>query len=218
MSGCCSSTAQCEGTNRFFSRWSKKYARDYRKKGLAKEQRMLLEGLRAVPLRHAIILDIGCGVGALHHALLKEGAARSVGVDAAEGMVVQAKLMAEQVGVQDRTEYHHADFLVIESLLPQGDITILDKVVCCDGRLDELVDAATRKTGRVLGLTHPRNNLLVRAAFKIQIALAKLFRWKFHPYWHDWVEMKRKILQRGFDLKYESSTFVWNVLVFQRSS
>jgi magnesium-protoporphyrin O-methyltransferase len=216
MASCCTSTAQCDGTNRFFTRWSKKYAKDYKKKGLAKEQRLLLEGVRAVPVRNATILDIGCGVGALHHALLKEGAARSVGVDAAEGMVEQAKLMAEQLGVQDRTEYHHADFLAIAASLEESDITLMDKVVCCDERLDELIDASSQKTRRVLGLTHPKNSFFIRVAFKMQIAFAKLFRWKFHPYWHDWARMQKEILQKRFTLKYESSTLVWTILVFQR--
>jgi len=41
---CCRSQL-CEGTNRFFSRWSKRYAKDFRKKGPDKIQTMILRGV-----------------------------------------------------------------------------------------------------------------------------------------------------------------------------
>ncbi|MEX0737534.1 MAG: methyltransferase domain-containing protein [Bacteroidota bacterium] len=213
---CCTTSQPHEGTNRFFSRWSKRYAKDYKKKGLAKEQRFLLEGIKKEPIRSRTILDIGCGVGALHHTLLREGAARSVGIDIADGMVRQAEEFAKQFNLQDRAEYRTGDFVLLSDTIGESDVTVLDKVVCCYDNLEELLETSTGKTRLIFALTHPKENLLMRVAFKTQIALAKLFRWKFHPYWHDWVVMKAAIIARGFEPMYENSTIAWQVLVFRR--
>lgn len=213
---CCATPGSCEGTDRFFSRWSKKYAKEYKKKGLAKEQRFLLEGIRKEPVQSRTLLDIGCGVGALHHALLREGAARSVGIDIADGMVRQARQFAREFNLQDRTEYHTGDFVQLAGTINESDVTMLDKVVCCYENLDSLLKASTEKTRHILALTHPKENFLMRIAFKTQIALGKLFRWKFRPFWHDWVVMKATIIASGFEPVYENSTFAWQVLVFRR--
>lgn len=213
---CCSVSA-CPGTNRFFTKWAKKYAKTFRKKGLEKAQRYLLEGIRRVPMRSAEILDIGCGVGALHLTLLKEGASRATGVDVAEGMLAEAKRLAEEMGVLERTSYVLDDFAKVSDNVAEADITILDKVVCCYEHLDDLVEHSLAKTRRLYGLTHPRESALVRVGFVIHIFLSKLFRGTFHPYWHDWHRLRAMISARGFKPVYENSTFFWNVLVFERA-
>lgn len=213
---CCPPSQPTEGTNRFFTRWSKRYAKDYKKKGLAKEQRFLLEGIKKESIQSRTILDIGCGVGALHHALLREGAARSVGIDIADGMVRQAEQFARQFNLHDRAEYRTGDFVQLAGTIEKSDVTMLDKVVCCYENIEGLLEASTEKTKRILALTHPKENFLMQVAFKTQIALAKLFRWKFRPFWHDWVVMKAAIIARGFEPVYENSTIAWQVLVFRR--
>lgn len=213
---CCSTPQPHEGTNRFFTRWSKKYAKQYKKRGLAKEQRFLLEGIKKEPIQSRTILDIGCGVGALHHVLLREGAARSIGVDIADGMVRQAEQFSREFNLQDRTEYRTGDFVRLADSIGESDVTMLDKVVCCYENLEGLLETSTKKTRHILALTHPRENLLLKVVFQTQIALAKLFRWKFRPFWHDWVVMKASIIARGFEPIYENSTIAWQVVVFRR--
>ncbi len=211
---CCSPTNASDGTNRFFTRMSTMYAKQFRKKGLAKEQRMLLEGVKRVPVHRASVLDIGCGVGSLHLTLLKEGAGKAVGVDMAIGMIQKASEFARELGVHERTTYIHGDFVQSSAEVPEADITLLDKVVCCYDDLPRLLEESTTKTRRVYALTYPRENVVLRMMFKTYIALAKLFRWKFRPSWHDWALMRRHIAMRGFSLVYENATLAWQVLVF----
>jgi len=212
----CCATNSTAGTNACFSKWSKKYAKRFRKKGLEKAQRLLLEGIRMESIREKNILDIGCGVGALHMTLLQEGAARATGVDIAEGMLQKAEELSSEFGLHEKVSYKHGDFVELADSLPDADITILDKVVCCYEDLDRLLETSVRKTNRIYGLTHPSDNFLVRGMFKLQIAILKLFRSNFYPFWHDWDLMHRKITQQGFRLLYEKPTFLWNVAVFQR--
>lgn len=216
MSSCCNSPATCAGTNRFFSKWSTRYAKRFRKGKLEKVQRYLLKGVMLHPLAGKTILDVGCGVGALHLTLLKEGATKSLGIDLAEGMLEKAKHFADDMGFRDQAEYRLGDFVQLADSIEQSDITTLDKVVCCYENLDGLIDMSTKKTRSVLALSHPADSLPVKILFKTQILLAKLFKWEFRPFWHDWSLMRSMILARGFDLVYQNSTVAWQVVVFKR--
>ncbi|HEX9614734.1 MAG TPA: methyltransferase domain-containing protein, partial [Bacteroidota bacterium] len=194
---CCSSES-CRGAASFFSRWSRKYAKRFRKKGLEKVQEYLLEGIRRIPLASAEVLDIGCGVGALHTTLLKEGAVHATAVDAAEGMVLKAQEIAEELGVRGKADYVVGDFVEKASEIREADIVTLDKVVCCYEHLEPLITGALGKTRRILALSWPRNLLIVRWTFGVQIFIARLFRAQFHPFWHDWVRMSEMIQTGGF--------------------
>jgi 2-polyprenyl-3-methyl-5-hydroxy-6-metoxy-1,4-benzoquinol methylase len=216
MRSCCDTSNACTGVNRFFSRRSKHYARRFGKKGLERAQQYLIEGVRRMPISAKEVLDIGCGVGALHLTLLNQGAARSLGVEMSEGMIAEAKRLASESGVEERTQYIVGDFVELADSLAESDITLLDKVVCCYERLDDLIEKSTARTKSIYALSHPKDNALMKTVFRTQILLARFLGWSFHPFWHDWVEMKNLIASRGFQLLYENSTIAWQVLVFQR--
>src|SRR5450759_771323 len=131
MSSCCSVSIDNEPINKFFSRWSMRYAKRFRKGGLEKTQRYILEGIRKEPVAAKRILDIGCGVGSLHLTLLKEGAAVATGVEISEGMISQARKLAEDFQLQDRTNYVLGDFVREAPSIREADVTMLDKVLCC---------------------------------------------------------------------------------------
>lgn len=213
---CCSMTA-CSGTNRFFTCWAKNYAKQFRKKGLDKSQKYLLEGIARVPMTAPEVLDIGCGVGALHLTLLQHGASRATGVDVAEGMLAEAKRLAEEHRVAERTSYILNDFTSVSHQVSEADITILDKVVCCYEKVDDLVERSLEKTRRIYAITHPKESFVVRWGFLLHIAFSRLFRTAFRPYWHNWQDLRSIISARGFRPVYENSTFFWSVLVFERA-
>jgi 2-polyprenyl-3-methyl-5-hydroxy-6-metoxy-1,4-benzoquinol methylase len=193
------------------------YAKRFRTGGLEPVQKYLLEGIRKQPTRGNTVLDIGCGVGSLHLTLLKEGAEQAIGVDMSEGMLREAKRFAETSGVAGRVHYVVGDFVQLSSSIPAGDITVLDKVVCCYENVQGLINAATAKTKSTFALSHPKENLLMKMLFKGHLTLAKMFRWSFHPFWHNWDEMASLIQARGFRLMYENSTISWHVLVYTRT-
>ena len=216
MSNCCNVSVNNEPTNKFFSRWSKRYAKRFRKGGLEKTQKYILEGVRKEPVMAKKILDIGCGVGSLHLTLLKEGAATATGVEVSEGMISQAKKFAEDFALQDRTSYVLGDFVRVAPSLQEADVTILDKVVCCYEDYDALISASTAKTSSIYALSHPRQTILMEFVFKLQISVDKLIRATFHPFWHDWTAIHRLILTKNFELIYSNSTIAWQVLVYRR--
>jgi len=212
----CTTNPIQEGANSFFSKYSALYARRFRKRGLERVQKLLLQGVRTEPIRGKEILDIGCGVGALHLTLLNEGATRSTGVDMSEGMIERARKLSDDLGVADRAEYLVGDFVELAGSIRESDVTLLDKSVCCYEDLDLLVRTSTAKTKRIYAVSHPKQNIFMEVAFKGHITLARLFRWKFHPFWHDWKKLREDIRNLGFELVYSNATPMWQVLVFRR--
>ena len=212
---CCPS-GQCSATGQCFSKFSRRYARRFRKKGLDGAQQNLLDGIRQHLTGQDHVLEIGCGVGGLHLSLLNEGAASATGVDESAGMIEQARRFADERGLTDRSTYLLGDFVELSAQLPKAEVTVLDKVVCCYEHLDLLIDQSTQKTTRLYGLSHPRESLFVEMSFRIQIFFLRLFRASFRPFWHDWGRMREAILARGFRPVYERPTFLWNVVVFRR--
>jgi len=216
MDSCCIPGGSCCGTGSFFSRWSRFYAKRFRSGGLEPVQKYLLEGIRLQPVRERSVLDIGCGVGSLHLTLLKEGAKHSLGVDMSEGMLREAKRFALEFGLAEKTDYVAGDFTQLSSSIPESDITILDKVVCCYEDVEGLVRTSTQKTGQTYAVSHPRENVLMRLLFRGHMTLAAIFHWSFHPFWHDWAQVRSLVLSNGFELVYENATISWQVLVYKR--
>ncbi|MBI3363996.1 MAG: methyltransferase domain-containing protein [Ignavibacteriae bacterium] len=213
MSCRCTST---EGANTFFSEEASQYLKKFRKKGLAKEQRYLAEGILSTNVTGKSILEIGSGVGGLHLTLLKDGARAAFGIDLAEGMVDGAKQLSHEMGFSDLASYRAGDFAHIADEIAEADIVILDKVVCCYEDVDDLVAKSLSKTRGVYALSFPRPIFPVKLSFQTMIAIGKLFKWPFRPYWHDWDAMLKKIRADGFQEVAHRDTFVWAAYVFRR--
>lgn len=209
---CCS----VQGTNKFFSRWSSTYFKRFRRKGLAKEQKYLVQGITQEPLTSKTILEIGSGVGSLHLSLLQQGAASAVGIDIAEGMIEKAKQLARDLGLETRARYYIGDFVTMNGEIPESDITILDKVVCCYEEVDTLLEKSIAKTKELYALSFPQGSLLIKILFKTQIVISRLFRFSFRPYWHNWEKICQNIVSRGFDEIYHNKTIIWTIRVYRR--
>jgi len=223
----CCRNPRIEGTNSFFSRFSKSYAKKFRKKGLEKTQKFLLEGVKIglrekdrpgeSPLRDKTILDVGCGVGALHLTMLREGASRALGVDISEGMLEKARAFSSDMGLENQVEYLNADFVSLQEGPGAGkaDVLLMDKVVCCYEDVEALMEKAMRQTGTVFALSHPRDRSVLKFAFRAQIFFARLFRFRFHPCWHSWPRVHGMLEQAGFKRVYSNRTFVWDVSAYR---
>jgi 2-polyprenyl-3-methyl-5-hydroxy-6-metoxy-1,4-benzoquinol methylase len=219
MPHCCAQKPLSDGMNKTFSRSARWYAWKFRWHGLEKVQRLLLEGVRTESIAGKEVLDIGCGIGGLYLTLLKkDGAARATGVDAAEGMIAEARSLSAELGTTERTSYHVRDFVDMSDTIRETDITLLDKVVCCYGDLESLVQLSTSKTKGIYALSHPRERLLVKLVYKFQIAIAETFGGTFRTFWHDWVGLKERIQSLGFQIVYANKTIFWQVLVFKRTA
>ena len=193
---CCSLPSA--DTSRFFSRQARLYRWRFRLFGFEQSQRQLIEGIRQTGLEGKTLLEIGCGAGHLHQALLQAGARQSVGVDLAAHLLEEARRGAQQAGLAARTDYRHGDFVQLAGEIPVADIAILDKVVCCYPDPERLLAASMDRTRRVLALTYPRDRLLTRTGVALMAALLRLTGCRFRPYVHDPASIEHWIRRAGF--------------------
>jgi magnesium-protoporphyrin O-methyltransferase len=205
-------------TGRIFSRASAWQRRWYRWRGLERTQRQLLEGIRSTGLREARMLEVGSGVGYLHQLLLRQGIASHVlGVDLSEGMVEQARRLAREQGLQDRTEYRLGDFVELAAQLPAVDLTVLDKAVCCYPDAEAMIKGALERTGSVFALTYPRAHRLNRLGVRLLDGLLGLLRVAYRTYVHDPEQIEAWITARGFRKHLETCTPIWLTQVYTRA-
>ncbi|HEB80281.1 MAG TPA: class I SAM-dependent methyltransferase [Chromatiales bacterium] len=215
MTGCCSLHAR--STGRCFSRFARRYRRRFERRGFEVSQCQLVAGLEQAGIRDATLLEIGAGVGYLHQTLLERGAGSAMGVDLALEMVVQSEDRARARGLAARTRYLCGDFLELADAVPEAEVTILDKVICCYPDADGLVRASLARTRRVYALTYPRDRGFVRFGVAAAALALRLVRSDFRPYVHDPVRIEQWITGAGFVKRYEDCTPVWLTQVFDRA-
>lgn len=201
---------------RFFSWFARRSLRHYRKKGLGKSQRQLFDGITAEGIGGASVLEIGCGVGYLHQALLDSGAAAATGVDLSSRMLEEARTLAREQELESRTDYRVGDFVEISDALADADVTVLDKVVCCYPDARKLVRRSVEKTKRVYALTYPRPHLANRFFTLVEAGILRLIGCNFRPYVHDPGQIENWIRARGFRKQLEETTWIWLTQVYVR--
>lgn len=95
--------AQCSGIERFFdARVARRELRQYRRKGPSKTTRMLIDALSREGVAGASFLDIGAGVGAVHHELTAAGASGGTCVDASPAYLAAARDESTERGHVER--------------------------------------------------------------------------------------------------------------------
>lgn len=207
----------CEMENRTFGEESAKAnLKEYRRRGPAKQTRLILEAVRSLGLQNAALLDVGGGIGTIHHELLKDIAAEATHVDASSAYLKSAAEEAGRLGHNGRVKFVHADFTDVADELPQADVVTLDRVVCCYPNFRELLKAASSRSRRAIALTYPRETWY----FKLGTAAANFFQTlrndPFRIFIHPVAEMESLLEGEGFKRTSTRSLFVWEMSLYQR--
>ena len=191
--------------------------RRYRRRGLEAVQRRLLEGLKAAGVAGDSVLEIGCGTGELQRHVLAAGAVSAVGIDVAGGMIEQARDAAAEAGLEHRTTFLVGDAVERAAELPSAAVVVLDKVLCCYPEIDTLLQVSLERTQRLYAVVVPRPHWLVAAVWRLAIAVFKLLRSSFHPFYHDWHRTAAAISGAGFRRIFAAHTLAWEAWIFHRS-
>ena len=200
----------------FNQAWARKELKGYRKKGLAKRARKLADLLAQQGLTGGTLLEVGGGIGALHQELLRRGATSAIGVDASHAYIEAAEELADELGSRDRVEYQAGNFIDLEANLPEADIVLLDRVVCCYPDMKSLVSASARHAARLYALTYPRRNWPVRGGMLMFNLLYILFRRRFRIFAHKPSEVSATLEAQGFRRIVRSTHTVWELAVYAR--
>lgn len=207
----------CEITDNAFSEAeAKAELRNYRKRGPTNQTRLILEAIRSLGLKNANLLDIGGGIGIIHHELLEDVAREATHVDASSAYLKEAKAEAARRGHRERVDFIHADFTDVAADLPKADIVTLDRVVCCYPDFRRLLKAAAEHSRRVVALTYPRETWYTQLFFKITDFFQRLRRDPFRVFLHPVAEMDSLLQGEGFERISLRRLFVWEMAMYKR--
>ena len=207
-----------EGCNaQFDMRQARHDLKRYNKDGPDPTTRALIDLLKAAGVQGTQLLDVGGGVGAIHHELLDAGVAAATHVDASESYLEVARQEAIKRGHGERLRSVKGDFVKVAGEVADADVVTLDRVICCYGDMDALVRASAKKAKRLYGAVFPRDHWYLKPAFGSINLWKRITGSRFRVFIHPVAAIDATIRAEGFRQKNLLRTFVWNVALYERT-
>lgn len=200
----------------FDDRHAKEQLRAYRRQGPRGTTRELIDALAAGGLAGETVLDVGGGVGAVHHELLRDGAASAVDVDASRAFISVARDEAERQGHADRVDYVDGDFVALADSVGPADLVALDRVICCYPDMVALVGRSAALARRRYGVVYPRDSWLARAGVGLLNIGFRLSRSPFRTYVHRTADVDAIVTAQGLVQRLRRTTLIWQLVVYER--
>ena len=211
--------SQCVGIDQMFDEQSAiKQLKKYLKKGPEKPTALLIAGLEKQSVKGLSLLDIGGGIGAIHHAAIESGVSSVTDVDASAGYLKVAKEEAARRNVAGNIKYLQGDFLDVAEEVASHDIVTLDKVICCYPDVEQLLSKSLKRTNQFYALVFPKSVWVGRvASWFVNLGMA-ISGSSFRTYIHSRKLVEQRISEAGFQKCYHRKTFVWHVQVWKKVS
>ena len=210
-------SCHCQATNHHFTpaRAQSELAQ-YRKRGPSGTARLILESLGDLDITPRTLLDIGAGIGVLHHELVPRGVGRVLHLEAAAAYVAAAEQETARRGHQGRVVFRHGDFVTLASELGSAELVTLDRVVCCYPDLEPLIALSTAKAERYYALSFPHDRWYVRVHTWWQNLRRRRAGNAFRTFVHPVTRIEALVRASGFQVLRSRRTLVWAVLVCGR--
>ena len=214
------SCAQCDGIETQFGQdAAKKSLRRFRRGGPDKSTQLLIDALRLAldDADGATLLDVGAGIGAIHHEMLDdERVARAVHVDASTAHLAAAREETERRGHVGRVAFVHADFVTIADDVAAADIVTLDRVICCYPDMEGLVRRSAGKATRLYGAVYPREVGWMRVGIATINMVQRLKRSSFRVFLHRPSAIDASLRALGLERRSVRRTLAWEAVVYER--
>jgi 2-polyprenyl-3-methyl-5-hydroxy-6-metoxy-1,4-benzoquinol methylase len=201
----------------FDARRARSQAQAYRRDGPTGTTRRLIEAIRRFGVEGRTVLDIGGGVEVIGLELLGSGAASVFGVEAARAYVAVARHEITRRGLADRAIVRHGDFVEMAAEVEPADIVTLDRVVCCYGDWQALVDASVARARRLYGLVIPNDRWWTRAGIRLANLLLRLSGRSFRAYVHPERLIDARIRAAGFERRTHHRGWLWQTDLYARA-
>lgn len=210
---CC----QFRGIEKQFNRdVARKELERYRKKGPILTTRLLIDALKAEGVEGKTLLDVGGGIGAVQHELMRAGLGSAVGVEASTAYLEASREEAHRQGYATRARYHHGNFVDLARDVAPADIVTLDRVVCCYHDVQALLEVSTARAGALYGVVYPRERWWTKAIGVGINAVSRLRRNPFRFFVHPAANVEATIRAGGLRPRSEQQTLSWRVVVYGR--
>jgi magnesium-protoporphyrin O-methyltransferase len=191
-----------------FARWC---AARYRKKGLDKTGRRMVNLLAQRTLDGATVLEIGGGVGEISVELVRRGAASATNLEISPAYETEAARLVADVGLTDRVQHRLLDIAEDPADVEPADFVVLNRVVCCYPDYQKLLGAAADRTRRQLVFSHPPRNQISRAVIGTQNLWFRMRGWQFRIFPHPPAAMLDVLAEHGLQPTAVRGGRVWHI-------
>jgi magnesium-protoporphyrin O-methyltransferase len=215
------SCEQCSGITRAFDdKAARKVLRRFRRRGPDRTTRLLIGALRRAITDEALsgltMLDVGAGIGALHHDLLNGLVRRATHIDASAAHLAAAREETARRGHQSVVDFHEGDFTTMADGIPSADIVTLDRVICCFDDMERLVRLSSARCMRFYGAVFPRDVHWMRLAIGVINLVQRVQRSQFRVFLHDPHAIDSVLQSAGLRVRVEQQTLGWKVVLYER--
>ncbi len=211
---CCE---HCDATEEVFG--PEKARRDlkrYLNKGPDKTTEIMLRSIRRARLNEVQLLDIGGGIGVLHHELFKDTINRAVHVDASSAFIDIAQEQDLEHGRGAQVDYIHGDVVDLSSSMPASQIVTLDRVICCYPDWENLVKVTANKANMLYVFSIPRDRWFVKIVISIENAFRRIKGDAFRAFVHSSDELHGLLDQLGWQQLSIEGTLSWEVYTYTK--
>ena len=208
MASCCNARG-CDRT--FNDRFARRMAKRYRKLGLDKTARRIVDLIAANGLDGATVLEVGGGIGEIQIELLKRGASRATNLELSEAYEVQAQQLLADAGLTDRVQRRIVDIATSPHDVEPADVVVLHRVVCCYPDYAKLLGAVADHASRQVVFSHPPRNLVSRIVIGAQNIMFRMRGGEFRVFAHPPAAMLAVFAARGMQTATVDHTISWHV-------
>ena len=200
----------------FNDRFARHLAARYRKKGLGRTARRMVDLLAQRGVQGATVLEIGGGVGEIQLELLRRGAASATNLELSPGYEPEAARLLQEAGLAGRVDRRQADIASDPDAVEPADIVILHRVICCYPDYAKLLGAAADHARRQLVFSFPLRNPASRAVLATQNLTLRLTGRQFRVFAHPPAAMLRVLTEHGLRPTLAHRGPVWQVAAATR--
>lgn len=215
------SCQQCCGiTQQFNDKSGRKQLKRFRRRGPDKTTQILIDDLRGAIQsaggNNLTLLDIGAGVGAIHHALLNGVVSQATHIDASPGQLAAAREETQRRGHGEAVRFVEGDFTALADQVVAADIVTLDRVICCFDDMERLVSLSAAKATSFYGAVYPRDVRWMHVGIGVINLVQRIRRSPFRVFLHDPRRIAALLRSAGLELWSERRTAGWQAVVYRR--
>jgi len=213
---CCAGSADPRVARRFDREWGEwDDAEGFPE--IVKVSARLLDALRDAPTERPTVLEIGCGTGGVSVALAEMGATQVRGVDLSPASVDVARRRAKAIGVERQTAFEIGEGS--SGTFVEHDWVVADRVLCCDARVEQLLDAVIGAARERIAISVPESRgwrgLLNRPMWAAE-NMWDLLHDGCRGYVHDVRHIERGLAAAGFEPRTAGHVDLWHYGVYVR--
>jgi SAM-dependent methyltransferase len=201
----------------FDGRFARRMASRYRKRGLDRTARRMVEYVVSRGMKECSVLEVGGGIGEIEIELLKRGAGRAVNLELSPAYDAEAERLLAEAGLEGRAERRVHDIAIDPDAVEQADIVVLHRVVCCYPDYERLLSAAAGRARRMLVFSYPPRNPLSRLFIALQNLTLRLLRKEFRTFAHPPRDMLAVLAENGLTVRYGHRGVPWRITGVERT-